>query len=359
MDRRRFLASTTAAAAASIALSAPAIASGAIVWRLATMWPRASGRHKQIEGFAALVESMSAGRLEIAVSAGGEVAPPQKLMSLVSAGSIEMGHTIPLLWVRQEPAAAMLIYFPFGLTLPEKDAWYEFGGGQALADKIYGRMGCKFLVMGGSDNQMGGWFVPEIGGVADLGGVRMRIGGVVGEIMAALGVVPVGLPIIGGKVQAAFEAGEIDAAEMVGPAFDLRAGFHRYARNYYYPNWHETAANLDLFINREKWDALPPDLKAVVETAAAATHKRMLGASLAANAKALKTLVNEHDVVLKRFPAEVMAALARATAEIAPARAAQDALSQEVYHSMTGFRDRVHDWAAVTYQPYLEARGAA
>ena len=362
MHRRQFLKTTAAGGAATIAtsgLASPAISQGRTEWRMVTYWPKNSSTHKAVQRFADYVEQGSEGRLRISVLGRGEVALPAGMMSAVNAGKAEMGHGVPTLWAKEAPATAFLVYSPFGLTFREKEAWFQLGGGQETVDKIYAELGCKFFPMGSTGYQMGGWFKRNINTPADLKGLKIRIGGVAAAIVKAAGATPVNIPLSGGKLQKALEQGEVDAAEARTPASDLKDGYQKVARDYYYPNWHEPAVTFDLFIDKGKWDALPAGAKSLIEVAASAVNRQIICANFAANGKALNALVGEHGVNLKRFPESVMKELGRLSAEVVPATAAKNPLSKEIFDSMDSFRKASLPWAAVADGAYLTGREMA
>ena len=363
MQRRQFLRTAVASGAAATAVSSfatPAISQGKMEWRMVTFWPKNSPPHKAVQRFADYVESGSEGRLIISVLGRGEIVPPPKMMAAVNDGRAEMGHGIPILWAKKAPGAAFLFHFPFGLTFREKDAWFQFGGGQEIADKIYAELGSKFFPMGSTGYQMGGWFKRDINSPADLNGLRIRIGGLGATVMSAAGAKPVNIPIRDKlQIQKALEQGDIDAAEQFAPAADMRLGYHKIAKDYYYPNWHEPALTFDLFINKPKWDALPGGTKSLIETAAATVNRQIISASLVANSKALNTLVGKHNVNLKRFPDSVLKEFGRLSAEIVPAVAAKDPLSKEIFDSVDRFRKASLPWAAVADEAYLAGRALA
>jgi TRAP-type mannitol/chloroaromatic compound transport system substrate-binding protein len=333
------------------------MAQATMQWRMVTLWPKKSPVFKALERFAGLVEQGSNGRLSISILERGALGPPPKMMSVVKEGQAELGHAVPLLWGKQSPAALLLLYFPFGLTLQEKEAWLRFGGGSKVVDRIYGEMGCKFVSLGTSAPQMGGWFQKEINSLEDLRNVRIRIGGVGATVMSALGAKAVRLPTSG--VPAAFAKGEIDAAELRTPAADLKDGMYEFAKYYYYPNWHEPALTFDLFINRARWDALPGDLKSVIEMAASLVHQEMIGRGYFSNTTALDILTKEHGVQIKRFPDSVMDALRRESDSALASLAAKDAMSKSFIDSALAFRAKVEKWTMISEYSYLTARQRA
>ena len=267
-----------------------------------------------------------------------------------------MGHAVPFLWGRTIPSAAMLVYFPFGLTSREKEAWFAHGGGQELLDRIYGDAGCKFLPLGGTGPQMGGWFKQPLGSAADLKGLRIRIGGLGAAVMAAAGAKPKNISLSGGKILAALKAGELDAAEARTPAADLKDGYPNLTQVYPYPNWHEPALTLDLFVNRTKWDTLPDHMRQAITLAATTVDRQMLKASVKVNAKALAKMISEHGTKVIPFPHDVMESLARHANDVVPMEVAKDPLSKELYESVMAFRRATNRWTSVTDHAYLRAR---
>ena len=267
-----------------------------------------------------------------------------------------MGHALPSLWGKTIPAAAMLVYFPFGLTRREKEAWFAHGGGWQLLDRIYGEAGCKFLPLGGTGPQMGGWFKRPLGSAADLEGLRIRIGGLGAAVMAAAGAKPVNISLSGGKIQAALKADALDAAEARTPGADLEDGYPDLAQFYHYPNWHGPALTFDLFVNRTKWDTLPDHMRQALKLAATTVDRQMLESSVEANAKALAKMVSKHGTKVTPFPQDVMESLARHATDVVPMEAAKDPLGKELYESVMAFRRATNRWTSVTDRAYLRAR---
>lgn len=358
MKRRSFLkraAMVGAAAAAGSALPAPAIAQGRMEWRMVTTWPKNfPGLGTGAELVAKLITRASGGRLRVKVYGAGEVVPAFEAMDAVAGGTVEMGHGAPYYWKGKVPAAQYFAAIPFGLTAQEQNAWLQYGGGEALADEVYGELGCVFFPSGNTGVQMGGWFNKEIGRLDDFRGLKMRMPGLGGEVVRAVGGNIVNLP--GGDVSTALQSGTVDAVEWVGPYNDLALGLYKNARYYYYPGWHEPGTVLDCFINRAKFEALPADLQAIVRAANTAVNQIVLSEFIARNNTALTKLVTEHGVELRPFPAPVLSELGRISEEVVGELAAQDPLSRKVHDSITRFRRQATEWSKLSDQLYLHAR---
>lgn len=326
-------------------------------WRLVSAFPKGSLLASGLEPFANSIAEASGGRLTIKIYYAGELVPPPGTMDAVGDGKAEMGYTLPVFWAKKVPATTFLCIMPFGLTAQEKNAWFEYGGGQDIADKVYAKLGCKFFPGGSTGAQMGGWFNKEINSISDLKGLKIRLGGPGGAILKALGAEVVPLPL--NKAPQALKNGEIDAVELVGPALDMAAGMHKLAKYYYYPCWHEPGGVFDLFINKTKWDALSPSLKAVVKGAATCLNYDVLSSNLARNSAALTALVEEHNVQLKQFPNEVLQKFRQVSDEILHAQSSKDELTREVLTSIWQFQKQAVEWSKVSLHPYLSARNKA
>jgi len=354
MKRRDFLAGTAVAAAAS-AVAAPAIAQERFEWRLVTTWPKNfPGLGTGANLLADFITRASAGRLTVTVYGAGEIVPAFESMDAVASGTVEMGHGAPYYWKGKVPATQFIASMPFGLTAQEQNAWFQYGGGQALADKVYRELGTKFFPSGNTGVQMGGWFNKTITSPEDYKGLKMRIPGLGGEVVKAAGGNVVNLP--GGEIAPALATGNIDATEWVGPYNDLAFGLYKSAKYYYYPGWHEPATVLDNFISLKAWEALPGDLKAIVEAANTAVNQLVLSEFTARNNAALKTLVEKHGVEVRKFPDSLLNRLGGLSGQVMDDLASKDPLSREVMDSILAFRKDAIAWSKLSEQAFLTAR---
>ena len=296
MKRRQFLsgAAVAGATAAASTFAKPALAQDVREWRMVTTWPKNfPGLGTGANLLAEYITKASDGRLKVTVFGAGEIVPAFEAIDAVGNGTVEMGHGAPYYWKGKVDATQYIAAMPFGLNAQEQNAWFQWGGGQELADKVYAELNCKFFPSGNTGTQMGGWFNKEMNTIADYQGLKMRIPGLGGEVVKAAGANVVNLP--GGEIPPALQSGAIDATEWVGPYNDLAFGLYKSAKYYYYPGWHEPATVLDNFINLDAWNALPDDLKAIVEQANRAVNQMVLSEFTARNVQALDTLRNKHN----------------------------------------------------------------
>lgn len=366
MDRRKFVATASLAGATGL-LSAcgkqaesqagceSQSSSGSFEWKMVTSWPRDfPGLGTGAGRLAETIATLSNGRLKIKVYGGNELVPPFEVFDAVQQGTAEMGHSATYYWKGKAPEAQFFSGIPFGMTAQELHGWVYYGGGLELWQEAYATHGLVPFLAGNSGPQMGGWFTREINSLADLKGLKMRIPGPGGEILKRAGGTPTNIP--GAELFTALQTGTIDAAEWVGPYNDLAFGLFRAAKYYYYPGWQEPGSGLECMINQGAWDALPADLKAIVKIACQATTMDMLSDFTYNNGVALKKLIDEHDVQLRRYPDEVLNRLSTISEEFLLELAAETDLMRRIYASYRSFTDIVRPWTTISDQALLNLR---
>ena len=324
-------------------------------WKMVTTWPKnlpAIGVAP--ERFAELVDTMSHGRLKIKVYGANEYVPALEVFDAVSNGAAQMGHGAAYYWEGKAPAAVLFTTIPFGMTAQEMNAWIAYGGGLELWRELYEPFDVIPMACGNSGVQMGGWFNVEINTLDDLKGLVMRIPGLAGEVMQRAGAAPTTMPA--SELYTALQSGTIDATEWVGPYNDLALGFHDIAKYYYYPGWHEPGATIELIVNQQAFDELPPDLQKIVEVASRAINQDMLDEFMARNNAALKTLVEEHDVELRRLPDEVLLRLKEISKDVLDELAERDPLAKRIVTSYREFQSEVSQWTEIAEEAYFHAR---
>jgi TRAP-type mannitol/chloroaromatic compound transport system substrate-binding protein len=338
-------------------IAAPAIATGAekYKWKMVTTWPKNfPGLGTGANNLAKLITEMSGGRIEVKVYGAKELVPAFEVFDAVSRGTAEMGHGAAYYWKGKSEAAQFFAAVPYGLTAQEMNGWLYHGGGMELWEQIYDRFNLIPAAAGNTGVQMGGWFNKEINSLGDLKGLKMRIPGLGGEVLKRAGGTPVNLP--GGELYTSLQSGAIDATEWVGPYNDLAFGLYKAAKYYYYPGWHEPGTTLEAMINKDAFNKLTEDLQSIVLNACKVANQDMLAEYTARNNAALHTLVNEHKVVLRQFPDDVLAKLRQLSDEVVAEVAAKDKLTKQVYESFRTFRDQVMEWHKVSEQSYMRAR---
>ncbi len=352
MHRRKFIKSVAAATAATTTLAAPAIAQSMpeLKWRLTSGFPKSLDTlYGGAERFAKAVSEMTDGKFQIQVFASGEIVPTAGVVDAVRNNTVEMGQTASYYYFGKDPTFAFGTAIPFGLNSRGLNAWFYYGGGNELMNEFYKKFNIYGLPAGNTGAQMGGWWRNEINTVSDLRGVKFRVGGFGGAVLAKLGVIPANIPA--GDIYPALEKGTIDAAEWVGPYDDEKLGFYKVAKYYYYPGWWEGGATLHLFINLDRWNALPSSYQSVIKAAAGWENVDMLAQYDASNPKALRNLV-ANGVQLRSFTEEILSACFDAAVQTYDEISAKNENFKKVYESVKAMRNEEFLWFQVTDGTY-------
>ncbi|MGB0564662.1 MAG: TRAP transporter substrate-binding protein [Spirulinaceae cyanobacterium] len=358
MKRRNFINTAAIATATTTGLAACSPASNIqtnntssgdlplIQWRMATSWPQSLDT---IYGGALTVcdrvRAMTGGRFDITPSPAGELVGGLEVMDAVESGAVECGHTAGYYYIGKNPALAFATSVPFGLTAQQQNAWIYHGGGLEALHKLYADFNIINFPAGNTGAQMGGWFKKEIQGLDDLQGLKMRIPGLGGKVMAELGVNVQVLP--GGEVFLALDRGAIDAAEWVGPYDDEKLGLYKAAKFYYYPGWWEPGPTLEVQVNRAQWEKLPEEYQEIFKAAAKEANLNMLAQYDALNRAALVKLREEHGVQLRAYSADILEAGQEAAFDLYVENASSDATFKEIYEPWRQFHDQVAEWNSI------------
>jgi len=346
MKRREFL------QAAGVGLSVSAVAAPAIAqsmpelkWRLTASWPKSLDTlYGGCEYFARRVAEMTDNRFQIQVFAAGEIVPGLQVLDAVQNGTVEMGNTALYYYWGKDPAFTFGTALPFGLNSRQMNSWLRFGGGSELLNDLLKNFNCVGVAAANTGAQMGGWFRKEIKSVDDLKGLKMRIGGFAGTILAKLGMVP--QQLAAGDIYPALEKGTIDACEWIGPYDDEKLGFYKVANYYYYPGWWEGCGQGHNLINLGKWSELPKSYQSAILAASGDTWAWVLGKYDYVNPSALKRLVSQ-GVKLRAFPQDTMEASYHAAAEIYADLSKTNPRFKKLYDSLVTYRSDSLVWQQV------------
>ena len=367
MERRDFLRKAGLAAAGAVAAGAGLASCGqqkqeeakgpavqpkkTYEWKMVTTWPpNLPVLQTGAERFAKRVEEATGGQLKIQVFAGGELVPPLGVFDAVSEGTVECGSGASYYWAGKVPAAQWFAAVPFGFNAQGINAWFYSGGGLQLWEEVYAPFNVIPRPQGNTGVQMGGWFRKEMNTIDDYKGLKMRIPGLGGKVISKAGGTVVLLP--GGEIFTSLERGVIDATEWVGPMHDLRMGFYKAAKYYYYPGWHEPGTCLEVMFNKKAYEALPKELQQTIDAVAAETNMWSLTEFEAGNGAALQKLISEHNVNLVRFPEPLLDDLRKLADETLEEEAGKDAMSRKVHDAFKKFKAQVGVWGSVSENAY-------
>jgi len=355
MKRRKFMAGAGAAVAGAAGIvHAPAvIAQQKYRWRMPTTWtPALNVMLGSAQRLAKMVDEMSGGRLTIEVFPAGQIVPPLGVFDACSQGTVEAFMGASYYWVAKDPAVQWFCSVPFGMNPGGMASWYFHGGGLKLWEETYAPFNVVPRPGPATGPQMAGWFRKKIDTIADYKGLKMRIPGLGGQVVAKAGGTVVLTP--GGEIFAALERGAIDAAEWVGPHDDLQLGLQNTARYYYYPGWHEPATTLEFAFNKKAYDALPADLRRILDHAVTAVSVYGLSEYDAKNAIALEKLKAEYKgkVEILGLPPTVLRDLRKLATEVVRAESEKSPTARKVYASFTTMQKRLGSGRQVSESAY-------
>jgi TRAP-type mannitol/chloroaromatic compound transport system substrate-binding protein len=353
MKRRKFVKATGAGMAGILAAgAAPALAQGApeIKWRLASSFPRSLDTiYAVAEQASKRIAALTNNRFHIQVFAAGEIVGGLQVADAVQNGTVQMGHTASYYYIGKDPTFATGCAIPFGFNARQFNAWWYTGGGDALFNEFLKDYGIHAILAGNTGAQMGGWYRKEIKTVADLKGLKLRIAGLAGQVLAKLGVVP--QQLAGPEIYPALEKGTIDATEWVGPYDDEKLGFNKVAKFYYYPAWWEGGPALHFYVNQKAWGELPKDYQNAVEVAGHEANALMLARYDAGNPAALKRLVAS-GTQLRPYPRPVMEACYKAALEFYAELNAKNAKFRKIHDHQMKFLEEEVLWFRVCEANY-------
>jgi TRAP-type mannitol/chloroaromatic compound transport system substrate-binding protein len=342
LNKRRFLQAGLGAGAAAVSAPSMAQALPNIRWRCASSFPKSLDTiYGGAEVLSKRVAAITGGKFQISVHGAGELVPAFGTVDAVQQGSIECTHTAAYYFVGKNRAFGFETTIPFGMNQRQQNAWIYYGGGLDLVREFMREYNIINFPGGNTGVQMGGWFRREVKTVADLKGLKMRIAGLGGEVMARLGAVP--QQLAGGDIYPALEKGTIDAAEWVGPYDDEKLGFYKIAPHYYYPGWWEGNSMYSFYVGTKAWESLPKEYQAAFEAAAAEVNVDMMAEYDFKNPPALRRLVG-NGVKLHAYTPELMRAAQDAAFDLYAEESAKNPAFKKLFTSWDKFRTDVQLW---------------
>ncbi|MGF1500552.1 MAG: TRAP transporter substrate-binding protein [Paracoccaceae bacterium] len=356
MDRRAFIHGAGVAGAATTAsLAAPAVAQGRIEMVIVSTWPRDfPGLGTSAQRLAARIPEVTDGRINVQYFASGERVGAFDSFDEVASGNAQAYIGADYYWKGKHPGWAPFTAIPFGLTYSEIDAWMKYAGGQELYDELAGEFGLKGFPCGNTGVQMGGWFNKEIESADDLKGLKMRIPGLGGDVIAKLGASPVSLP--GSQIYENLVSGAVDATEWVGPYNDYFMKFYEAAKYYYWPGMHEPGSQLCMGMNASWWGTLSATDQAIIEACCNEENARQMAETNAQNGVYLARLLNDHGVELREYNEDVYDAFGEAAEEVIEEARDHSELSTRIFDSCLQARREIGGWMAISDIAYSNKR---
>lgn len=307
---------------------------------------------ESVDDYAALVKEMSNGKIEISVDSTNKHKSAFGIFDFVKTGQYDIGQSAAYYYAGKDPDTLFFSSMPFSMTNSEQTAWFYEGGGLELANEVFGKHNIEVMLAGNTGIQMGGWFREEINSVEDLKGLKMRIPGFAGKVIAGVGAVPTNIPA--GELYQSLERGTIDALEWVAPGLDMRMGFHKIAP-YYYTGWHEPGTELMYFFNTDSMAKLPEWAQSILRNAARLTSFNMTTGMFDANAKNWAAIANQFpNVQIKSFPANVINALKESNQRLLDSEKQRSPMAKRIIESREAYLNKARAWTNIGAKAYLD-----
>jgi len=343
----KFISTLAGAALGAMFALAPASAQSPapIKLKFTSAFPPTTTIHENLKWWAQRVKAASGGRLDIEVFAAGSIIPPFEVLDGTHKGVIDGTHSGAAYWVGKQRAAALFGVAPggpFGMDMYDYLGWLNDGGGMELYQEFYQKELNRNIVvfpMTSVSNQVLGWFKTPVKSWEDLKGRKCRETGLTAEVFQKAGMATVNMP--GGEIVPAAERGAIECGEWVGPAEDIKIGFHTVWKYFYMPSVHEPATVLEIFVNGDVWKKLPADLQVIMQSTANEATMRSAQILNKLNAEALKEMVEKHGVKVEMTPPDIQKKILMAWDEIAAVEIAKNPFFKKVYDSQRAYASQV------------------
>ncbi len=319
--RRKFLKGGIAAAVGTAAVGFPMISTAAepTVLKLQGAWGGGIFKEYAVD-YVTRVNEMSGGSLKVDYLDVGAVVKTAELQTAVHKGVLDGAHLVTAYWYSKNAAASLFGTGPcWGWTANQMLGWVAYGGGKELYEELMNDI-LKLDIVGFFSGPMPaqplGWFRKEIKSAADMKGLKYRTVGLAANVMQEMGMSVVQLP--GGEIQPAMERGLIDAAEFNNPTSDKDFGMQDVAKNYYLASFHQSQESFEIIFNKQKFNALSAEHKAILKYAAEAASSDMSWKAQDRYSKDLVSLQKEHGVTVRRTPNDIMTAQLAAWDKVLP-----------------------------------------
>jgi TRAP-type mannitol/chloroaromatic compound transport system substrate-binding protein len=341
--RTKLLAAAGAALVGALALASDADAQERVRWKMQSAFP-GNLSHLGTSGIRLeeMVDRLSGGNFELKFFEPGALVPALECFDAASQGSVESCWTTAGYHTGKYPALAFFTAVPFGPGFGEFNAWMIYGGGKELQNEIYARHNLYSLNCNMIGPETSGWFREQIKSLDDLNGLKMRFFGLGAQVMQKLGVST--QLLAGADIYPALERGVIDATEFSMPNMDIDLGFHQVAKYNYYPGWHQQSSIGELLMNKQAWDALDDQNKAILEAACGWNLYVNYAETEAKNPAAMNKMLEEYGVTNVRWTDEQLAEFEEAWNEVLEEQSAQNEDFKRIADSYTAFRKVYKTW---------------
>jgi TRAP-type mannitol/chloroaromatic compound transport system substrate-binding protein len=331
-------------AAVAIALSASNANAQRVKWKMQSAFG-SQLPHLGTSGvrFSKDVDRLSDGKFQIKFFEPGALVPALECFDAASKGSVESCWTTPGYHTgKLGTGVSFFTAVPFGPQIGEFLAWKWHGGGNAIRDKKYAEFGLMAFDMFCIGPETSGWFKKPVANLDELKGMKMRFFGLGARVMQKMGVST--QLLAGADIYPALEKGVIDATEFSMPDIDQNLGFYQIAKNNYYPGWHQQVSCSELLMNRDAFNKLSDQYKAMVEIATKAQVIETYADTEAKNPAAMNNMLSKFGVTNRRWDDPTLAKFEQAWQEVVKEESAKDPFFKEIADSYFAFREVYRGW---------------
>ncbi len=366
-SRRRFLKVAAAGAAATVAAPNIASAQGPISMRWQSTWPSKDIFHEYALDYAKKVNDMTGGELKIEVLPAGAVVPAFGLLDAVSKGVLDGGHGVLVYHYGKQTALALWGSGPgFAMDANMLLAWHKYGGGKELLAKLYKSIGANVVSFpyGPMPTQPFGWFKKPVAKVEDVKGLKFRTVGISIDVYSGMGAAVNALP--GGEIVAAMDRGLLDAAEFNNASSDRVLGFPDVSKVCMLQSYHQNAEQFEIMFNKDKYNALPEKMRAIIAGAVDAASAEMSWKAIDRYSKDYAEMQSKDNVKFYKTPDAILKRQLEVYDDVVKKKAGENPLFKEILQSQIAFAKRATQWEQDTvvgrrmaYDHYFGANGAA
>lgn len=345
-SRRKFL-KTAAAGATGAGLGFPmfSVAQSPVTFRWQSTWPAKDIFHEYAADYVKKVNDMSGGRLKIELLPSGAVVKAFDLIDAVSQGTLDGGHGVIAYWYGKNSAMALWGSGPaFGMDANMLLAWHKYGGGKELVDEIYKSLNLNVVsfLYGPMPTQPLGWFKKPVTNAAEMKGLKFRTVGLSIDIFTGMGLAVNALP--GGEIVPALDRGLIDAAEFNNASSDRLLGFPDVSKLCMLQSYHQSAEQFEILFNKKKYDALPADLKAIIQYAVEAASADMSWKAVDRYSQDYVAMQTKDNVKFYKTPDSILQEQLKVWDGVAAKKSTENPLFKKVYESQRAFAERAVRW---------------
>jgi TRAP-type mannitol/chloroaromatic compound transport system substrate-binding protein len=342
--RRRFI---LAAGAGAAAVAAPSVVSaqGPVSMRWQSTWPSKDIFHEYALDYAKKVNDMTGGDLKIDVLPAGAVVPAFQLLDAVSKGTLDGGHGVLVYHYGKQTALALWGSGPgYAMDANMLLAWHKYGGGKELLDKLYASIGGNVVSFpyGPMPTQPFGWFKKPVTKLDDVRGLKFRTVGISIDVYAGMGAAVNALP--GGEIVAAMDRGLLDAAEFNNATSDRLLGFADVSKVCMLQSYHQNAEQFEIMFNKDKYNALPEKMRAIIANAVEAASADMSWKAIDRYSKDYVELQTKDNVKFYKTPDAILKRQLEIFDEVAKKKASENPLFKEIVESQLAFAKRATQW---------------